>query len=175
MKFKCPECGTENVYKIDFTEVLKKLDKFELEDKSYTFDNGTWKFDFTLNYPSVDVVSDYYKSYAPKYREATPKEIEAMNSQMNMDYTQLFIKKVVITKLEDGSTKTVDAKDFTPNELLEIFAMFPQDVMYIDDGITTFILKEFVQKIDTAYGEHKCGSCGAVYKNAADGGTDGFF
>lgn len=94
---------------------------------------------------------------------------------MNMDYTQLFIKKVVITKLEDSSVKTVDAKDFTPNELLEIFAMFPQDVMYIDNGITAFILKEFIQSIDSAYGKHKCGSCGAEYKNSADGGAEGFF
>lgn len=80
MKFTCPECGTENAYKIDFTEVLKALDKFSLEDKQYTFDNGAWKFEFTLNYPNVDVVSDYYKSFAAKYREATQKEIEAINS-----------------------------------------------------------------------------------------------
>lgn len=63
---------------------------------------------------------------------------------MNMDYVQLFVKKVDILKKEDGTVKTVNAAEFTPNELLEVLAMFPQDVLYTDGGITEFILKEFI-------------------------------
>lgn len=175
VSFTCNECGTDNKYKIDFTEVLKNLDKFDLDDKTYDFDNGTWKFKFTLNYPSVETVSEYYKSYADKYREASKKEIDALNNQLNIDYTQLFIKKVDIIKKVDNTIKTVDAKNFTTKELLEIFSMFPQDVLYTDDGIMTFIFNEFVKKIDDAYGKHKCGQCGAEYKNTIDGGLEGFF
>lgn len=175
IKFKCEDCGTENTFKVDFTKVIEKLDAFTLEDKPYSFSNGVWKFDFMLNYPNVGTVSQFYKSRAKEYRGLTQKEIETLNNQLDMDYTTLFIKKVDITKIADGSVKTVTASDFTASEFLEIISMFPQDVMYVDDGITQFILKEFIEKIDAAYDEHHCGACGALYKNPLDGGVSNFF
>lgn len=175
VSFKCAECGTVNKYKLDFTNVLKNLDQYTLDDKKYEFSNGIWKFDFVLNYPLVDVVSDYYKSYASKYKDATQKEIETINNQMNIDYTMLFIKSVTITKLSDNSTKTIQASNFSIAELFDMFSAFPQDVLYSDSGIMTYILTEFIEKIDDSYGNHKCGQCGAEHKNEIDGGVADFF
>lgn len=173
--FTCPECGTQNQYKFDFTQVLEKLDKIDLSDKQFTFKNNTWQFDFTLNYPSVKLISDYYKTFSNKYKNLNKKEIDALNTQLNIDYTQLFIKQVVITKLEDNSVKTVNSNDFTAAEFLEILSLFPQDVLYVDNGIIAFIIKEFIKNVEKAYEQHKCGICGAVYKNSQDNSTTGFF
>lgn len=32
IKYKCPECGTENSYVLDFDKVIEKLNQFEIKD-----------------------------------------------------------------------------------------------------------------------------------------------
>jgi transcription elongation factor Elf1 len=46
VKFTCPHCGTENQYKLDFDNVLKKLDKIELKDEEFSYENKNWAYKF---------------------------------------------------------------------------------------------------------------------------------
>ena len=57
ISFVCPECHTENKYQIDFTNVINRLDKFDVADKEYEYENFNWKFKFLLSYPKVSIVS----------------------------------------------------------------------------------------------------------------------
>lgn len=51
--FVCPECHSENKYQIDFTNVIAKLDKFDISDKAFEYENSNWKFKFIVSYPKV--------------------------------------------------------------------------------------------------------------------------
>lgn len=68
IKFTCRECKTENIYRLEFAKVLERLDQFDLSDKVFEFENDQWKFVFTINYPTVQRVSQFYRQYAQQYR-----------------------------------------------------------------------------------------------------------
>lgn len=43
----------ENKSTISFSNVIARLDKFDVSDKEYQYENYNWKFKFTLSYPKV--------------------------------------------------------------------------------------------------------------------------
>lgn len=63
IKFKCHECGTENSYQLDFNNTLKRLDQIDLNPKTFEYENKNYKFEFTMQYPSVRRVSAFHKVY----------------------------------------------------------------------------------------------------------------
>ena len=63
------------------------------------------------------------------------KVLEAVNTSLNVDYTNLFIKKIELTDKWTGDTSIIDASDYTIDELFEVISVFPQDVLYADNGI----------------------------------------
>jgi DNA-directed RNA polymerase subunit N (RpoN/RPB10) len=74
IEYKCPECGCLNSYTLDFDKILKKFNAFDLEDVKFTIEDRQRVYVFTLNYPSVRAVSDFYKNYMKNYRNTTKKE-----------------------------------------------------------------------------------------------------
>lgn len=61
----------------------------------FSYENANWKFDFTLAYPKVSRVSKFYSSrYLKMTRTSDRSAIESMNTSINVDYTNLFIKKI---------------------------------------------------------------------------------
>lgn len=176
IQFKCKECGTENQYKLDFQKVLDKLDEYDISDKSFTFKNANWEFKFTCGYPSVERVSEFYKSYSKKYKQArTPKELETLNNMINIDYSCTFIKEIDFKSIVGESEPTrIVTSEFTPQEVTQILESFPQDVVYVDDGVLSFVVENFINKINASFEKHKCGSCGAVYDESVDGDTSSF-
>ncbi len=48
VSFTCKECGAENKYKLDFDNVLAKLDEVGLAPKTFVHENKNFKFTFTL-------------------------------------------------------------------------------------------------------------------------------
>ena len=175
INFKCKECGTENTYKLDFGAVIKRLDDFDISDKDFNFENENWKFDFVVGYPTVKKISDFYRSFARKYRNASKKELESLNNMINMDYVNMFVKSVKLHNKQSGMDKDIDMSLFTAPEIEEIFSAFPQDVLYVDNGILTFITQNFIKKINDSFEKHKCAQCGTAYEEAIDGSSEGFF
>lgn len=173
--FKCAQCGTDNKYRLDFQKVLERLDSFDLAERTFEFENASWKFSFGLAYPTVRRVSEFYRSYAQKYRGASKKETETLNGMINMDYVDTFVKSVRIEGKADGSVQDIDLSDFTAAEVEEIFSSFPQDVLYADDGVLSYIAKEYIQRINDSFEKRKCAVCGAEYEEAVDGDAQGFF
>ena len=68
VKFTCKHCGTENAYKLDFDNVLAKLDEIGLEPKQFVHDSKNFKYEFTLSYPIVKRISAFYKLYYTKHK-----------------------------------------------------------------------------------------------------------
>ena len=175
INFKCKECGTDNTYKLDFGAVIKRLDDFDISDKSFSFENENWKFEFEVGYPTVKKISDFYRSFAKKYRNANKKELESLNNMINMDYVNMFVKNVKLHNKQNGIDKDIDMSLFTAPEIEEIFSAFPQDVLYVDNGILTFITDNFIKKINDSFEKHKCAQCGTIYEEAVDRSSEGFF
>ena len=176
IQFKCKECGTENQYKLEFQKVLDKLDEYDISDKSFNFKNSNWEFNFVCGYPSVERVSEFYKSYGKKYKQArSQKELETLNSMINIDYSCAFIKQIDFKSLTgDSEPTTINTSDFTSQEVVQILESFPQDVVYVDNGVLSFIVEQFINKINDSFEKHKCGSCGAIYDESIDGDTTSF-
>lgn len=174
--FVCPECHMENKYAINFSNVIARLDKFDISDKTYEYENYNWKFKFVLSYPKVSRVSQFYSSQYLKMRKTNDrKAIEALNTSLNVDYTNLFIKKIEFIDKTTGDTNVIDADEYTTSELLEVISVFPQDVLYADNGIIQYITKEFITKINDTFDKHKCAICGAMVDATSDSSAEGFF
>lgn len=176
ISFVCPECHTENKYQIDFTNVINRLDKFDVTDKEYEYENFNWKFKFLLSYPKVSRVSQFYSSRYLKMRKTNDKKVlEAVNTSLNVDYTNLFIKKIEFTDKSTGDTSIIDASDYTIDELFEVISVFPQDVLYADNGIIQHITSEFITKINDTFDKHECIVCGKLCESTSDSSAEGFF
>lgn len=176
--FTCPECHTDNKYKLDFKNVIDKLDKFNISDKEYVYENDTWKFSFVLGYPLVKTVSKFYSSKYLNMRKNQHDKvsIESFNTSLNVDYINLFIKKV---EFQDKTTTeqptVISTEEYSVDELFEIISVFPQDVLYSERGIIAYITSEFISKINNAFEKHACLICGAECENSADQDLNGFF
>ena len=176
ISFVCPECHTENKYQIDFTNVINRLDKFDVADKEYEYENFNWKFKFLLSYTKVSSVSQFYSSRYLKMRKTKDKKVlEAVNTSLNVDYTNLFIKKIEFTDKSTGDTSIIDASDYTIDELFEVISVFPQDVLYADNGIIQHITSEFITKINDTFDKHECVVCGKLCESTSDSSAEGFF
>lgn len=176
IQFTCPQCGTENQYKLDFQKVIDNLDNYDISDKVFDFKNANWQFKFTCGYPTVDRVSEFYRSYIKKYKQMrSKKEIESLNSMINVDYSCMFIKQIEFkSTVNESETTVINTLEFSPSEVIQILESFPQDVIYVDEGILSFIIKEFINKINESFEKHKCASCGAEYTESVDGDATSF-
>lgn len=175
VKFICKQCNTENIYRMNFANVVKRLDSFDTSDKNFDFENENWKFEFKVGYPTVRKVADFYKSYAKQYRMTQPQQLESLNNSINMDYMNNFIKEVKVINKTNGNEQLIDTSLFEPDEVNQIFATFPQDVLYVENGILNFIATEFIAKINESFDKHKCAQCGAIYEEAVDKDVGSFF
>lgn len=178
VEFKCPKCGAQNKVKLDFTAVIKKLDDFDLSDKKLEYDDGGRHYSFIVNYPLVSKVSNFYKYYMKKYsKNISPKERETLDDFSNTEYMNLFIKSISVSnksKPEEHAI-TVDLSDVDYEELDKLISVFPQDVLYNDDGVLKFIMAEFIEKINSVFETAKCAQCGEVYHGAAVENVPSFF
>lgn len=165
IKFTCKNCGAQNQFKLDFDIVLKRLDKIELTTKKYQYENKLWKFNFEIEYPSVKRIQLYYKSAALKYRNTNKNESKSIENFQNIDYINMFLKSVVIINKKTKNARTINFNDFEPNDIIQFTSLFPQDVLYSENGILKYITTEYIKKINDTFQQHECYNCGAKYEN----------
>ena len=162
IEFKCPECGTVNKYKIDFEKVSAKLNEFVLDDKTYKMEDRVRYYNFTINYPQVYNVSNFYKNYMKQYKNVTKKEQEVLDNLGNIEYINLFIKNVELIKKDDTTNKmNADLTMMSYNEIEELLSVFPQNIVFDDDhGVLKYITTEFIDQINKVFQYEKCAQCG---------------
>lgn len=170
VKFKCKNCGTENQYQLDFSNTLAKLDQIDLKPVEFKYSNSTHDYTFTIEYPSVKTVSAFHKAYVQKTRGATKIfQKKSMESMSNMEYINLFIKEIDMANKSAGTSKHITMSDYAVSDIEDIVSVFPQDVLYSDNGVLTYIINEFVKKINDSFDQQKCYHCGEVYDEAVNG------
>lgn len=63
------------------------------------------------------------------------KALEALNTSLNIDYISLFIKSMTFSDVGSSAKTVINASDYTIDELLDVVSVFPQDVLYSENGI----------------------------------------
>ena len=165
VQFNCKECGAENKYKLNFTNVLAKLDQLSIEPKTFHYEKSNLKFDFTCQYPQVKLVSYFNKQYFAKHKVQTKRDVSVNDTMSNMEYINLFISKLVISAAAGKVLKEIDFHGYKPADIEEILQTLPQDVLYTDNGVLQFIAKEFLQKLNASFDKHQCQYCGAIQED----------
>ena len=161
IKFKCPECGCENVYRIDFEKIIAKMNDFDLTPKTYSMEDKVRVYNFKLNYPMVYNVSEFYKDYLKQYKTATQKEREMLDNMGNIEYINLFISEVEIINKQTQTKNKADLTLMSLAEIEQLFSLFPQNIMFDDkNGVIQHITNEFIDKINGIFQYEKCAQCG---------------
>ena len=173
--FICPECQTENKYKINFQNAIKKLDSFDISDKTFNYENDNWNFTFEIGYPTIDKVSKFYQTrYLNVKRNTNKNALESLNTSINVDYINLFIKSMSFVDKTTNQKTDIDFNDYTIDQMIEIVSVLPQDVLYSDTGTISYITNEFISKINDVFDKHTCCVCGKEISNLSDSSANGF-
>ncbi len=174
VKFTCEECGTDNKYKVDFTNAITRLDEYKLEVKEFDYESRNFKYHFVLEYPSVATVSAFHKSYYSKVgNRITKGNAKAQDAMNNLEYINLFIKSVKFENIHTGATRFIDFTNYKVSDIDEIISAFPQDVLYNETGILKFIVNEYITPLNDSFDKHTCVNCGAVHEKGNN--TESFF
>ena len=174
VQFTCRECGTENKFKLNFDNVIAKLDELTIEPKDFKYESRNFTYEFKCAYPSVRLVSKFHKQYFARHKSNSKRD-EKVNDQMsNMEYVDLFISSVKITSSNGELIKEIDFKRFKPEDIETILGVLPQDVLYSDSGVLQFIAKEFLQKMNDSFDKHKCFHCGAIQEDEGSNQVESF-
>ena len=164
VSFTCEECGTENTYKMDFGKTISKLDDFDLKEKVFKYEDHLSKYEFTIKYPSVKRVSQFYKAEISKYKKTIDQDNTM--SQINLDYINLFIDHIKLIPNDSGNEIDIDMSSMFVGDISDIMEEFPQAVVYSDNGVVTFISKNMIESINESFESHKCLQCGHIQNDA---------
>ena len=161
IKFKCPDCGCENVYRIDFEKIIAKMNDFDLTQKTYSMEDKVRVYNFKLNYPMVYNVSEFYKDYLKQYKSATQKEREMLDNMGNIEYINLFISEIEIINKQTQTRNKADLTLMSLAEIEQLFSLFPQNIMFDEKtGVIQHITVDFIDKINKVFQYEKCAQCG---------------
>ena len=162
VKFTCAECGAANAYRFDFDRVLERLDAVDVSDSQVEYSSKSCRYKFTVGYPSVKTVSQFHKQYCARNRVTSKAQARQFDNMSNMEYVNLYIQEVEMTNSATGKTRQIDFRQFSPQDREEIIQMFPQDVLYAEDGVLKYVMERYVKVINDSFERHKCARCGHV-------------
>jgi hypothetical protein len=137
---KCQSCEATSNIKIDYASIIKKLESIDLTPKNETIDGVK----FTIAYPNVVRMGKYYKTLSGK---------KTSMSDMYDIYDQ-FISVIEF----NGEVVKLDELDV--RDVGELLCIFPQEILYGDDGIVDSISTKMFNVLDNLTEEYKCSSCG---------------
>ena len=174
VKFTCKNCGAENAYKLNFDNVIAKLDEIGLAPRQFEHDSKNFKYTFTIAYPNVGRISSFYRSYCMKHKNVSKKDVKVNDNMSNMEYVNLFISKLKLEIKSNDIVRDIDFSNYKAEAVEEILAKFPQDALYTDDGVLNFIANEYLKKINDSFDKHVCYACGTVQEEENSNQAEGF-
>lgn len=174
VKFTCPECGAENTYKVDFDKTINNLNNIDLTPYTFEYENKTYKYSATIEYPNVRLVSEFHKTFALQNRAKSRRDIRTNDTMENVEYLNLFITKIDILDKNKNKLIKINLRDFPLSQLDEIFSVFSQDLMYSDNGLIKFIVNNYIKTFNDAFDKHECYSCGTLYENGNEDNINSF-
>lgn len=167
VNFTCKHCGTENSYEMDFQTAIDRLDAIDVSDKTFVFKDASREYTFTISYPSVKRVSDFYKKYILSHK-INKENKDQQETNINFEYVNLYIKDVTVKNLKTGNTKVINFDDYGPLDVTDILSVFPYEVVYNDNGVLQFITKQVIGNINDQFEAHYCVQCHEKYEGGIE-------
>lgn len=174
VQFTCKQCGKDNKYKLNFDNVLMKLDKLDIVPKTFHYEKPAMNFDFTVEYPNVKLVSSFHKQYFAKHKNMTKKDVEVNDTMSNMEYINLFISGLRVSDKNGNVLKEASFKGFKPEDIEEILQCLPQDVLYTENGVLQYVTIEFLQKLNESFDKHQCIYCETIQEDERSNQAESF-
>ena len=159
--YTCPKCGKENIYKLDFGKILNKLEDAWTEDKVYVINNGDREFHFTVGWPKVKTIADFYAKYYKTYSASNEKVQSTIDQLSNVEYLVMFIKGIELFS-PGAEGLSIDLNDLTYADRTDLIDSLPQGLVFDDDkGVITRVIADFTDPLNKAFQYEKCAYCGA--------------
>lgn len=174
--YKCRDCGKTNTYKLDFQKIVDKFDDFDLADDVYEIEDSERIFRFTINYPRVRTVSNFYRDYVRKYKGLSENERQIMDNLGNIEYVNLYIHRIeLVDKVNPADTIQADLTNMPYTKVQELIEIFPQNIFFSEKGgVINYITTNFIEKLNSVFQYEKCAYCGAEQKEGI-GSLEDFF
>ena len=161
IQFKCPHCGVDIVYRYDMAKYLKKMESAFVEDQVVEIPYKSKTYEFTLGWPSVDIMSLLYHDFYGGDAEVT-EEME--RTQLGINYVLSFIKKVVV-KNPYNTHQPIDVElDLTTidnfKDRIDCLNELPSMVMFDEnEGVFSKVTGFFVNRLENCFGSETCPQC----------------
>ena len=162
IKYTCPKCGKENKYKLDFGAMLHKVGKSWSPDRTYVMKHGSKEFHFTIGWPKVSIVSEFYTSYYRQYNSSNDNTKSTLDQLSNVEYLTMFIRKVEL--YVDGKSEGVSLNldDYGYADRSDLIDSLPQGLVFDDkEGVMSKIIADFTNPLNKAFQYENCQFCGA--------------
>lgn len=159
--YTCSKCGKENVYKLDFGKILNKLDDAWSDDKVYVINAGDKEFHFTVGWPKVKTISDFYAKYYRTYAASNEKVQNTIDQLSNVEYLVMFIKGIEL-HTPGMEAVSIDLNGLSYSDRTDLIDSLPQGLVFDDDkGVISKIIADFTDPLNKAFQYEKCMYCGA--------------
>ena len=159
--YTCPKCGKENVYKLDFGKILDRLHAAWREDKVYVINASDKEFHFTVGWPKVRTISDFYSKYYKTYSASNEKVQNTIDQLSNVEYLVMFIKGIEL-HTPGVETLSIDLNGLSYADRTDLIDSLPQGLVFDDErGVINKVISDFTDPLNKAFQYEKCAYCGA--------------
>lgn len=177
-EFKCEHCKFEFETSINSREINSNFNKLNIEDKVYTLQDNNRYYIFTCNYPTIKHLSSILDVFQRKNlsnkKELNPNEVALFSVMESIDYTNAFIKSIIVERIDKTSEPIkADFENMDSEDILSTLSFMPHHIMLDDEkGITAKILTDFINPINSVFAKQKCPSCNEEFENQIGSVTD---
>lgn len=133
----CENCNTINVVKTDYSKIIKILDNMDITPVDFVIGDIT----FTIAYPSVVRMSDYYKNMVG-------------STELGLDIYDVFISRLQTDDID------ITFDTITEVERQELLNIIPQEVFYGSDGLIAKVEEHVTDIFKTLTDDVLCTKCG---------------
>ena len=174
IKYTCSQCNRENTYKLDTAKLLRDFAKTYKPDQVVEVESANRKFTFTVGWPNVRNVEDFFKHYYKKYDNASKSVKESIDNMSQIEYISMFIKKVTVADISDpDDAMTANLEELTYGDRAQIIDCLPQSILFDDDtGVVSNVIETFVNPMNNVFKYKDCAFCGAEQNGAVANITD---
>jgi hypothetical protein len=154
--------------------MLRDFSKTYKPDMEVEVESGGRKFTFTIGWPNVRNVEDFFKHYYKRYDNANKVTKDSIDNLSQVEYITMFIKKVSVADVSDpDSAMTANLEELPYGDRVQIIDCLPQSILFDDDtGVVSNIIETFVTPMNNVFKYHDCEFCGAEQNGAVASITD---
>ena len=93
----------------------------------------------------------------------------------NLEYVNLFISKVSILNKNTNAVRNIDFSQYKVSDIEDILEIFPQDVLYAENGVLKYIVNEYIKKVNDAFDKHEWWKCNTIHEKEGANNSESFF